>query len=127
MCADFLRGNFLIHGSPPIRVLNTIENGPDIPMLDDYGITKPLSIFGRCSSIQECACCVRRKGKTANCEEMGNLVGGTTFRCLAEMAISQVSEVFSAPEGIREESKAQKAFSSSAPCLVGLVRSESNT
>ena len=29
------------------------------------------------------------------------LIGETKFRCLAEMAISQVSEVFSAPEGIR--------------------------
>jgi hypothetical protein len=29
------------------------------------------------------------------------LTGGTTFRCLAERAISQVSEVLSAPEGIR--------------------------
>ena len=29
------------------------------------------------------------------------LTGETQFRCLAETAISQVSEVFSAPEGIR--------------------------
>ena len=29
------------------------------------------------------------------------LIGETKFRCLAEMAISQVSEVFSAPQGIR--------------------------
>jgi hypothetical protein len=29
------------------------------------------------------------------------LIGATKFRCLAEMAISQVSEVLSAPEGIR--------------------------
>jgi hypothetical protein len=48
-----------------IRVLNTIENGPDIPMLDDYGITKPLSIFGECSSIQECAYCMRGKSKNS--------------------------------------------------------------
>jgi hypothetical protein len=29
------------------------------------------------------------------------LIGETRFRCFAEMAISQVSEVFSAPQGIR--------------------------
>ena len=29
------------------------------------------------------------------------LIGETKFRCSAELAISQVSEVFSAPEGIR--------------------------
>jgi hypothetical protein len=28
-------------------------------------------------------------------------IAETKFRCLAEMAISQVSEVFAAPEGIR--------------------------
>ena len=27
-------------------VLNAIEDGPDIPMLDDYGVTEPLGIFG---------------------------------------------------------------------------------
>src|SRR6266852_3419331 len=27
-------------------VLNTIEDSPDIPMLDDYGVTKPLCVFG---------------------------------------------------------------------------------
>jgi hypothetical protein len=36
------------------------------------------------------------------------LIGETTFRCLAEMAISQVSEAFSAAKGIREDSRAQK-------------------
>jgi hypothetical protein len=27
-------------------VLNAIEDGPDIRMLDDYGVTKPLDVFG---------------------------------------------------------------------------------
>ena len=27
-------------------VLNTVEDGPDIPMLDDYGVAEPLGIFG---------------------------------------------------------------------------------
>jgi len=31
----------------------------------------------------------------------GFLIGATKFPCLAELAISQVSEVFSASEGIR--------------------------
>jgi hypothetical protein len=66
MCPDFLRGDFLIHGSPPIRVLNTIENGPDIPMLDDYGITKPLSIFGEV--FFDPGVCVLREGKSKNSE-----------------------------------------------------------
>jgi len=101
MCPDFLRGDFLIHGSPPICVLNTIEKGPDIPMLDDYGITKALSIFGEV--FFDPGVCVLHEGKKQKqrTARMCNLVGGTTFRCLAEMAISQVSEVFSAPEGIR--------------------------
>jgi len=61
MCPDFLHGDFLIHGSPPIRVLNTIEDGPDIPMLDDYAITKPLSIFGEV--LFDRGVCVLREGK----------------------------------------------------------------
>jgi hypothetical protein len=46
------------------------------------------------------------------------LIGETKFRCLAGMAISQVSEVFSAPEGIRRGEQGTQAFSSSAPCLL---------
>jgi hypothetical protein len=37
---------FLSTGHRQSGVLNTIEDGPDIPMLDDYGVAEPLGIFG---------------------------------------------------------------------------------
>jgi len=41
--------------------LNTIEDGPDIPMLDDYGVTKPLGVFGE--MFFNPAVCVLSEGK----------------------------------------------------------------
>jgi hypothetical protein len=55
------------------------------------------------------------------------LIGETKFHCLAGTAISQVSESSQYQKEVGEERQGTKAFSSSAPCLVGLVRSESNT
>jgi len=42
-------------------VLNSIEDGPHIPMLDDYGVAEPLGIFGEV--LFDPGVCVLREGK----------------------------------------------------------------
>jgi hypothetical protein len=42
----FSAASFLSTARRQSGVLNTIEDGPDIPMLYDYGVTKPLNVFG---------------------------------------------------------------------------------
>jgi hypothetical protein len=42
----FSAASFLSTARRQSGVLNTIEGGPDISMLGDYGVAEPLGIFG---------------------------------------------------------------------------------
>jgi hypothetical protein len=42
----FSAASFLSTARRQSGVLNNIQDGPDVPMLDDYGVAEPLGIFG---------------------------------------------------------------------------------